>query len=149
MIKQQIERDLKAAMLGGDKKKAETLRVIKSALLYEEVSLNSRDIGISDEQAQKVLAREAKKRAEAAELYAKAGEEERAQAELTEKAVIDNYLPAQLSEADVRAVVNEELSKLDSPGLSNMGQVIGAARGRLGAQADGSLIARLVKEALK
>jgi len=149
VIKQQIERDLKAAMLGGDKKKAETLRVIKSALLYEEVSLNSRDIGISDEQAQKVLAREAKKRAEAAELYAKAGEEERAQAELTEKAVIDNYLPAQLSEADVRAVVNEELSKLDSPGLSNMGQVIGAARGRLGAQADGSLIARLVKEALK
>ncbi|HVX58836.1 MAG TPA: GatB/YqeY domain-containing protein [Candidatus Saccharimonadales bacterium] len=149
MIEKRIESDLKAALLGGDKKKTEILRVLKSALLYEAVALNKKDEGLDDEQIQKVLARESKKRAEAADLYKNAGEQERAEAELAEKAVIDSYLPAQLSEAEVKAIVDEELAKIDNPTPADMGKVIGAVRAKTGAQAEGSTIARLVKSSLE
>lgn len=147
-MQEQIERDLKTALLAGDKKKTETLRGIKSALLNEAISLNARDSGLNDEQIQKVLARESKKRAEAAELYQKAGAQDRADAELNEKAIIDNYLPAQLSEEEIAAKVNEEVAKLDNPSPADMGKLIGAVRSQLGPQADGATIARLVKAAL-
>jgi uncharacterized protein YqeY len=148
-MQDQIERDLKAALLGGDKKKVETLRVIKSVLLNEAISQNARERGISEEQIQKVLAKESKKRAEAAELYQNANETERAEAELAEKAIIDSYLPAQLSESEIQAMVNEEVAKLTDPTPADMGKLIGAVRARAGAAADGALIARLVKESLE
>lgn len=148
-MQEQIERDLKAALLAGDKFKAETLRGLKSALLNEMISLGARESGLDNEQAQKIASRESKKRAEAAELYQKAGEAQRAASELSEKAIIDDYLPAQLSEEEVAAKVSEEVSKLDNPTLADLGRVIGAARAQLGAQADGAVIARLAKEALE
>lgn len=147
-MQEQIERDIKTAMLAGDKKTAETLKVIKSALLYEAVALGARETGLSEEQCQKVLVREAKKRAEAAQLYKQAGETERTAAELAEKAIIDAYLPAQLSEAEVTAKVQEEVAKLGNPTMADMGKLIGAVRANLGPRADGALIAKLVKEAI-
>jgi uncharacterized protein YqeY len=147
-MQEQIERDLKAAMLAGEKEKAEVLKGIKNALQYEAVNTGARAEGLSDEQVQKVLAREAKKRQEAADLYKNANESERAQKELAEKDIISKYLPEQLSEEEVSKVVTEEISKLDNPTPADMGKVIGAVRGRLQGQADGALIARLVKENL-
>jgi uncharacterized protein YqeY len=147
-ISQRIEADIKTAMLGGDKPKAETLRGLKTALQYEAVSLGVKDVGLNEEQAQKVLAREAKKRTDTAEIYEKAGEAQRAAAENAEKALIDGYLPAQVSEAEIKDVVSGEIAKIDNPGVANMGQIIAAVRGQLGAQADGGTIARLVKETL-
>lgn len=135
-------------MLAGDKTKVEALRTLKSALQYEAVNLKAQDAGLKDEQAQAVLAREAKKRTEAAELYKQAGADDRAKAELAEKAIIEVYLPAQLNEDDIKLVVETELAKLESPQLSDMGKVIGAVRAKLGASADGAVIARLVKEKL-
>lgn len=148
-MQEQIERDLKAALLAGDKAKAETLRGLKSALLNEMIAQGSRDTGLNEDQIQKVLARESKKRAEAAELYQKAQANDRAQAELSEKAIIDGYLPERLSEEEVKAKVDEEVSKLDNPTPADMGRVIGAVRGQLGASADGGTIAKLVKAALE
>lgn len=147
-MREQIERDLKAALLGGDKKKVETLRVIKSALLNEAIAKGARDSGLSDEQIQAVLARESKKRSEAAELYQKANVPERASAELAEKAIIDSYLPAQLSEAEIAELVSAEVDKFDNPTQGDMGRIIGAVRTKAGASADGAIIARLVKEKL-
>lgn len=147
-MQEQIERDLKSALLAGDKVKAETLKGIKNALQYEAVAQNARDSGLPDEQIQKVLARESKKRAEAAELYKQGGSDERANAELSEKAIIDSYLPAQLTEAEISKAVDEEFSKINNPQQSDMGKIIGAVRGRLGAAADGATIAKLVKEKL-
>ena len=83
-MQDKIDQDLKQSLLGGDKAKTETLRNLKSAVLNEAIAQNARDSGLSDEQIQKVLSREAKKRAEAAELYQKAGETERASSELAE-----------------------------------------------------------------
>lgn len=147
-MQDQIEKDLKQALLSGDKAKAETLRGIKSALLNEAIAQGARDTGLKDEQVQKILARESKKRQEAADLYKQGGSEERASAELAEKAVIDAYLPEQLSEEEVSKIVDEEIAKAGQVTQQDMGRIIGAVRGRTAGQADGGLIARLVKEKL-
>src|SRR3954469_21652056 len=110
-MQEQIDKDLKQALLGGDKAKAETLRGLKSALLNEVIAQNARDSGLSDEQIQKILAKESKKRQEAADLYKQGGSAERAGQELAEKAIIDAYLPEQMSEAELAAIVNEEVAK--------------------------------------
>lgn len=148
-MQDKIDQDLKSALLAGDKAKVETLRVLKSAILNETIAQNARDSGLDDEQITRVLSRESKKRAEAAELYQKAGEVERANKELAEKAIIEGYLPEQLSEADVAKAVDEEVGKYGNATMADMGKIIGAVRGKLGAAADGGLIARLVKERLQ
>jgi len=147
-MQQDIERDLKAAMLAGDKNKVEVLKGIKSALQYEAVSQKSENRSLNYEQIQKVLAREAKKRQETAEVYKNAGEDVRASKELAEKEIIDQYLPQQLSEEEISKVVTEEIEKLGATTAADLGRVIGAVRARLGASADGAVIARLVKERL-
>lgn len=147
-MQEQIEKDLKEALLAGDKQKAETLRTIKSALQNEAIAQGARDSGLSDDQIQKILAREAKKRQEAADLYQKGGAADRAEKEMAEKTIIDSYLPEQLSEEEVAKTVDEEIAKAGNPTMQDMGRIIGAVRGRLSGQADGALIAKLVKEKL-
>lgn len=145
---QQIEQDLKQALLAGDKQTVETLRGLKGALLNEAIFQNARDSGLPDDQIQKVLARESKKRQEAADLYKQGGAQDKAGAELAEKAIIDKYLPEQMSQDEVAKIVGEEIAKAGSPTMQDMGKIIGAVRGRTQGQADGGLIAKLVKEKL-
>jgi uncharacterized protein YqeY len=147
-MQEQIDRDLKVALLAGDKAKAETLRGLKSALLNEAIAQNARETGLSDEQIQKILAKESKKRQEAADLYKQGGAEDRASAELAEKAIIDAYLPEQMSETEIAKLVDEEVAKAGNPTMQDMGRIIGAVRARAGGQADGALIAKLVKDKL-
>jgi uncharacterized protein YqeY len=147
-MQQQIEEDLKQALLSGDKAKTETLRHVKSALLNEAISQGARETGLSDVQIQKILARESKKRQEAADLYTQGGAADRAAAELAEKVIIDAYLPEQLGEAEIAKLVDEEISKADSPTMQDMGRIIGAVRAQAGGTADGALIAKLVKDKL-
>jgi uncharacterized protein len=87
-IKEQIDRDLKAAMLGGDKVLTTTLRGLKSAILYAEVASNQREAGLPDNEIVNLLGKEAKKRQESADLYRQGGNNEKAEAELAEKSVI-------------------------------------------------------------
>src|SRR5438270_12440261 len=99
-MQDKMDKDLKAALLAGDRAKVETLRGLKNALQYEAVAAG-KDRALNDEQIQKVLAREAKKRQEAADLYKQGGNLARAEAELTEKQIVQNYLPKQLSEEEI------------------------------------------------
>jgi uncharacterized protein YqeY len=147
-MQDEIERDIKTALLAGDKVKAETLRNIKSALLNEAISQDARDTGLSDEQVQKILARESKKRQEAADLYKQGGADDRASAELAEKTIIDAYLPEQMGEGQVAKIVNEEIAEAGQVSLQDMGRIIGAVKSRTAGSADGALIARIVKEKL-
>ena len=147
-MQDKIDQDLKQAMLNGDKSKAETLRTLKSALQNEAIAQNARDSGLADEQVIKVLQRESKKRQEAAELYNRGGSEERADAELDEKAVIDAYLPEQLSESELAKLVDEAIATTGADGPQDMGKVIGAVKAKAGAAADGAAIAKLAKEKL-
>ena len=148
-MQEQIDSDLKAALLSGDKQKTETLRGLKAALLNEAIATGARDSGLSDEQIQKVIAREVKKRTEAAEMYASAKETERADKENAEKVILEVYLPEQLDESNIAAEVDKQIAELGAPSLADMGKVIGAVKAKLGSAADGSVIARLTKDKLQ
>lgn len=148
MLKQQIDQDLKQAMLSGDKDLATILRGLKSAILYVEVAEGKRDEGLNDEAIVALLQKEAKKRQESADLYRQGGDETRAAKEEQEKAVIAKYLPAQLSEDELKELIDAEVSKLDNPSMQQMGQVIGGVKQASKGAADGAVIARLVKERL-
>lgn len=147
MLKTQLDQDLKAAMLAGDKVLVTTLRGLKSAILYAEVEKKARDMGLSDDEIVTLLAKEAKKRQESADLFRQGGNLEKAEAELAEKAVIEKYLPAQMSDDELAKVVDECIVTLQATS-AQMGQVIGAVKAKVGANADGARIAALVKERL-
>jgi len=147
-LKSQIDNDLKAALLGGDRFVAEVLRGLKAVILNEEVAQGKRDDGLDEETIEKLIAREVKKRNESAALYDQAERPELSEKERAEVKVIEGYLPAQLSEDDIKTAVTEAIATLGVSGPAAMGQVIGAVKGKLGNTADGGTIARLVKEAL-
>lgn len=147
-MQEKIEADLRAAMIAGDKIKTEVLKGLKSALQYEAVNAGSADRSLSDEAVQKVLAREAKKRQETADIYKKAGESERAETELNEKAIIEAYLPEQASDTEIEAAVQAAITDTGATSVADMGKVIGGVRAKLGPAADGATIARITKELL-
>lgn len=148
MLKQRIDQELKQALLAGDKTLATTLRGLKSVILYAEVAKGSRDTGLSDEEILVLFAKESKKRQESADLYSKGGNQEKADAELEEKRVIDAYLPAQLSDEELGAVVDGVIAEMGASGMQAMGQVIAAVKAKTEGQADGGRIAVMVKERL-
>jgi uncharacterized protein len=147
-LKEKIDQDLKTAMLSGDKVLTTTLRGLKSAVLNVEIAENKRDQGLSDDELITVLQKEAKKRQESADLYKQGGSGEKAEAELEEKRVIEKYLPAQLSEDEIADVVDQAIADIGASGMQAMGQVIGQTKQKLGAAADGAIIARIAKERL-
>ena len=147
-IKQQIDQDLKAAMLSGDKILVTTLRGLKSSMLYAEVAAGKRDDGLDDASVIDILSKEAKKRQESADLYHKGGNAERAEAELAEKQVIERYLPAQLSDEELGTLVDKAIAEVGVSGPQAMGQVIGKVKQASKGQADGGRIAKAVKERL-
>jgi hypothetical protein len=142
MIEDQIEQDLKAAMLSRDVTKISTLRGVKSAFLYAKVSLGKRDTVLSDQDAIQILQKEAKKRQESADLYTKVGEKDRAQKEMYEKSLIEVYLPSKISEDDLKDLIQSIIK--DHPEF-NMGQIISEVKSKTAGRAEGGDIARLVK----
>lgn len=148
MLEDKLNQDLKAAMIAGDKPLVTTLRGLKSALLYAKIAGHGRDKAMPDAEVVTVLQKEAKKRQESADLYLQGGSHEKADAELFEKQVIEQYLPAQLAEDDVKKLVEEAVNELGTASQANMGQLISAVRQKAAGAADGALIARLVKERL-
>lgn len=147
-IKQQIDTDLKTAMLGGDKALVTTLRGIKAAILNVEVAEGVRDQGLSDDKIMSLLQKEAKKRQESADLYTQGGRQEQAEAEMAEKVVIEKYLPAQLSEEEIINFVDEAIQATGASSMQQMGQVIGMVKAKAGPSADGGMIAKVVKDRL-
>jgi uncharacterized protein YqeY len=147
-LKSQIDNDIKAALLGGNRFRAAVLRDFKAVILNEEVAQKKREEGLDDASIEKLFAREVKKRHESAALYEEAGRAELVETELSESKILEEYLPEQLSDADIKKVVDETVSALGVSGPQAMGQVIGAVKGKLGNAADGATVARLVKEAL-
>ncbi|HSW98746.1 MAG TPA: GatB/YqeY domain-containing protein [Candidatus Saccharimonadales bacterium] len=148
MLKERLDQDLKAALLGGNKVLATTLRGLKSVILYAEVAKGLRDTGLPDDEIIALFAKEAKKRQESADLFKQGGNEEKAAAELAEKKVIEGYLPQQLTDEELGAAIDGVIAGLDVSGPQAMGQVIGVVKKTVGSQADGSRIAQMVKERL-
>jgi len=147
-LKVKLEEDIKQAMLAGDKTLVTTLRGLKSAILNVEVAQGIRDSGLPDDEVIPLFAKEAKKRQESADLYVQGGNKEKAEAELTEKKVIEGYLPERLSEGDIQKLVDKAIAATGANSPAQMGQVIGMVKQKAGASADGAVIARLAKEKL-
>jgi len=147
-LKQRIQDDLKAALLGGDRFVTETLRGLKAAILNEEVAQNKRDEGLQDAEIEQIVAKEVKKRNESATLYEQNDRAESAADERREAEILSAYLPAQLSEEDVTSIIEAAIKQLGANGMSDMGKVIGVVKSKVGNTADGATIAKLVKEQL-
>ena len=147
-LKAQLNDDLKAALLGGDRFTGAVLRDFRAVVLNEEVAQNKREEGLADSDIEKLIAKEVKKRYESAAIYDGAERPELSQTERAEAKVLEVYLPAQASEADIKRAVDEAIVATGATSAAMMGQVIGAVKSQLGNTADGGTIARLVKEAL-
>lgn len=147
-IKQQIESDLKAALLGGDKQRAITLRGLKSAILNVEIAEGKRDEGLDDQAVMAILGKEVKTRHESAEVYKRGGAEDKAQHELDEARVIQTYLPVQMDDAELTALVESAITETNASGMQDMGRVIALVKEKSQGQADGGRIAQMVKAKL-
>lgn len=143
-LKEKINADLKVSMLARDSFSTNVLRGLKAAILSEEVAKNKREEGLDDSEIESVIAREVKKRNEAAKLL----DEERANNELKEAEILSKYLPEMMNEEEVLKIVQNEVSKLDEKSPKQMGQVIGSIKAKYGNSIDGSMLAKMVKEEL-
>ena len=146
-LKTTLRADLHTSMRKHDKLRSETLRMALTAITNEEVSgTTAREL--SDDEVLRVVAREAKKRREAATAYNEAKRPELAAKEEAELVILEAYLPAPLSDADLEALVARALSETGATGMAQMGQVMKAANTLVAGRADGGRIAAIVKSAL-
>lgn len=145
---EQIDKDLKQAMLAGNKELVSILRGLKSAILYEEVAQNKRNEGLPEQTVVTILQKEAKKRQESADMYLQGGDSDRAEKEKRELEVIKAYLPQMMSEEEVASLVDTVIQENPEVDKSKMGLLISEVKSRCKGRAEGALIARLVKERL-
>ena len=146
-LKDQLRTDLTTAMKARDETRTRTLRMALTSISTEEVSgAAARDL--SDDEVVKILAREAKRRREAAEAFAAAGRDEQAAAERAEGAVLDAYLPAQLNDEELAAMAAAVIAETGANGMAAMGQVMKALTPRVAGQADGARVAAEVRRQL-
>ncbi len=146
-LKETLRADLTTAMKARDELRTATLRMVLSAVSAEEVS-GKEARQLSDDEVQAVLRREAKKRREAAEAFAGAGRAEQAQREEAEGEVLADYLPSQLEDADLAAIVADVVTRTGAAGMKDMGKVMGAVQGPVAGRADGSRVAAEVRRQL-
>ena len=146
-LKKQLREDLTTAMKARDELRTATLRMVLSAVSAEEVSgKESREL--SDDEVQAVLRREAKKRREAAEAFGGAGRAAQAERERAEGGVLADYLPAQLEDSDLAAIVADAITRTGAAGMKDMGKVMGAANRVVAGRADGGRVAAEVRRQL-
>ena len=146
-LKDRLRADLTTAMKGRDELSTATLRMVLSAVSAEEVA-GKESRQLSDDEVQAVLRREAKKRREAAEAFAGAGRAEQAERERAEESVIATYLPAQLDDADLAAIVADVVTSTGATGMKDMGRVMGAVQGVVAGRAEGGRVAAEVRRQL-
>lgn len=148
-LKARLQDDLKTAMLARDSFLTDVLKGIKSAILNQEISSNKRDEGLNDAEVESLLAKESKKREEAANLFEQGGNQEMADKERAEKEIIAKYLPEQISEAEIEKIVAEAIASTGASELKDLGKVIGLVKSKVGNSADGALVAKIAKNKLQ
>jgi len=146
-LKEKLQADLTTAMKDRDELTRATLRMALTAVKDEEVA-GKQARELSDAEVLKVLAREAKKRREAAEAFRSGGAAERAERELAEGGVLDTYLPQQMSDDELGALVREVVTETGAAGPQAMGAVMKAVGPRVSGRAEGGRVAAAVRAAL-
>lgn len=141
-----INNDLKEAMKAKNETGLRGIRAIKAAILL--ANTDGSGLDLTEERGIQIVQKLVKQRRESLEIYEKQGRQDLAQIERDEIEVISKYLPAQLSEAELRTVITEIINQLGAKSPSDMGKVMGAATQKLAGKADGKAISALVKELL-
>jgi uncharacterized protein YqeY len=139
-ILERVQADTRKAMKAGQRERVSALRLVADAL--------QKDLKEGGEDEIAVLRRERKRRLEAAEAYREGGNDERAGAEETEAELIEGYLPAELSEEELGAIVDEAIAESGAAGPQDMGKAMAVAMGNVAGRADGKRVSTLVKERL-
>ena len=146
-LQERIDADLKQAMRDRNETAKLTLRAVKTAFMQARTSGDAAH-EISDAEALEIVRREAKRRRDAADEFERVGAADRAEAELAELAILQNYLPQQLSEAEIEGIAREVIAELNVTSMKQMGQVMQAVLARTGARADGKAVNQVVRRLL-
>ena len=146
-LKQQIDNDIKKAMLAKSKEELEALRSIKSLILLAETDKGA-SAEISSDTENKLLMKAAKQRKESADIFTQQNRADLADKELFQLGVINRYLPKQLSEEEIENVIKSIIQQVNAKGPQDMGKVMGTATKTLAGQAEGKIISEIVKRLL-
>jgi uncharacterized protein YqeY len=142
-----INDDIKAAMLARDKQKLEALRAVKAAILLAKTDKGGAG-DVEEDTEMKILQKLVKQRRESAEIYKQQGRAALAEEEIFQLAIIEKYLPAQMSNEEVKKIIKEIIAETGAATIKDMGRVMGLATKKLAGKADNKLISGLVKELL-
>lgn len=140
-----LQEDLHRALRAGDSLRVSTIRLARAAIHNAEIEAGR---PLTDAEVEGILGREMKRRREAIEAYTRAAREDLARKEGLELAVLADYLPPQLGEAELRALVRDAVASVGARGPQDMGKVMGVVMPKVKGRADGGLVNRLVREAL-
>ena len=144
-LRAQIKEDIKTAMKAKDVQKRDALRLLDSALKQVEVDERKE---LSDEDVMAIIAKQIKQRNDAATQYRDAGRDDLLEKELSEIAVFETYLPAQMSDDELAEAIKAIIAETGAESMKEMGKVMGAAKTKIGNQADGKRINECVKSLL-
>ena len=145
-LKDQIRADLKEAMKAKEKERTGTIRMLLAAIQTAETEGSKHEV--DDEEIQKIIAREIKKRRESAEIYQTNGREDLATQELAEAAILEEYQPKQLDDAELASLVDAAVTSTGATSMAQMGQVMKEATAQAAGRADGKRISEAVKARL-
>lgn len=143
-IEEKVNGEIKTAMLAKDTKRLEAVRAIKSVVLL----LKTSPEGLTDDSLAKALQKEVKKRKETAEIYKSQNRPDLEEVELFQASVMEEYLPKQLSEEEIKAELVKIIATVGAAGPGDLGKVMGAASKAFGGKADNKLVSALVKQLL-
>ncbi|MBT8400016.1 MAG: GatB/YqeY domain-containing protein [Rhodothermia bacterium] len=148
MLVDRIQSDLKQAMRDRDSARIRTLRSIRAAIQQKEIENRTADAGISDEDAIALLQKQAKQRRDSIDQFEAADRDDLVATEKEELEIIEDYLPKQLNDDEIRAIVKQIVQEVGAVSISDMGKVMGPAMGRLRGKADGRRVNEIVRELL-
>ena len=148
MLKQQLKDQLKEAMLAKDELKTSVIRFVLSGITYYEIQKGGAGYEATDEDVLTVINKEVKQRKDSIEQFTAGGRQDLVDKEKAELAILESYLPEQMSEEEVQKYVTEAVAQTNASTPQDMGKVMSALMPKVKGKADGSLVSRLVREAL-
>lgn len=140
-LKEKISEDMKASLKGGEKERLSTLRMLISAIKYTEIEKRQE---LKNEDVLEVISREIKRRREAVEEYRKGNRPDLVEKEEREAKILEEYLPPQLSDAEIEAIVKEVIDETGAMGPRDIGKVMGLVMPRVKGRADGRKVSDIV-----
>lgn len=145
-LEERLRSDLKESLKAGSKSRVSTIRLVLSEIRNEQIEKGDE---LTAEELVGVLSREARKRREAIEEYGKAGRDDLVQKENEELEIIKDYMPRQMSEEEIRRVIEESIEQTGASTVGDLGKVMGRVMPQLKGKADGKVVNRMVREILE